>query len=150
MKMRERERDALKLRYSLNINFKSKAGRRNYWNFLRKLFLPWCGVRDGKGGIDCSTVSPTPRRPEDEPKLCGGETLFLLGEEVFTPLIGEQSPLRISGVSSSGTFWWCFSNCGLGWRESKSLTIWLVFSRQGDDATASGSKLTSLNTGTGK
>lgn len=73
-------------------------------------------VSEGKEGIDFSISFLQPLRfgGDDPTPLCGGDTLFLLGEEIFTPMVGDAMGFRIAGVSSSRTVLPLFSNLGWG------------------------------------
>ena len=73
-------------------------------------------MRDGNEGIDLNISFLPPLRFGDIPSVPhGGETLFPFGEMVFTPLLGDMSPLRISGVSSSaGDLKWLTILCWTG------------------------------------
>lgn len=90
-------------------------------------------MRDGNEGMDLS-INLRRLWPGDNPNsLCGGETLFRFGEAIFTPPIGEQLPLRMSGVSSFCSTGKFFSRDNWGCRKPDFLSD--VF-RQGDVPTA--------------
>lgn len=58
---------------------------------------------EGKGGIDFSiSFLQLLRFGGDKPTpICGGETLFRLGEAILIPVVGDALDFRIVGVSSS-------------------------------------------------
>lgn len=91
------------------------------------------GVRDGNEGMDCKINFLPVLRPGDGPKsVLGGHTLLLLGEAVLTPVLGDTSPWRISGISSSGTDWLCLSNLDSGRRIFGCPSFWLVYNPEED------------------
>jgi hypothetical protein len=48
------------------------------------------------------------------------------------PVLGEQLPRRISGISSSGVVWKCFSNLGRDRRIFGFPSFWLVYNPEED------------------
>lgn len=90
-------------------------------------------MREGNEGIDCNiSFRPLRRLGDDVKPLWGGETLFLLGEADLMPVLGEMLPRKISGISSSGTFWECVSNLGGDRRMFGLPNFWLVYNPEED------------------
>ncbi len=101
-------------------------------NFMGKSTFQ-CWVREGNEGIDCNINFRPLLRLGDAPKsLWGGVTLLLLGEEDLMPVLGEQLPRSISGISSSGTVWKFFSNLGTDRRILGFPSFWLVYNPEED------------------
>lgn len=84
-------------------------------------------MREGNEGIDCKiNFLPPLRLGDDLISQLGEDILLLFGEELLMHAIGELSPWRISGISSSsGTTPW---KCLLAWdqREFGFPSFWLV------------------------
>lgn len=68
----------------------------------RRERIHWFGVRDGNDGIDSRMSFRLLLTLGDKPPpLWGGDTLFWLGEDDWTPPSGDPPPWRKSGISSS-------------------------------------------------
>lgn len=81
-------------------------------------------MREGNEGIDCNINFLPPLRLGDDPMSQLGEEILLpFGEQVLMQAIGEVSPRRISGISSSGTVWKCLA---WGQREFGFPSFWLA------------------------